>query len=107
MRATAGYAPAAGAEIYFERFGEGKPVVFAHAGVADRTMWEPQIQTFAQGHTVVVFDARGYGRSRSDAGSYQLADDVYAVIDHLELRSATLVGCSRGGAACLDAAIRT
>lgn len=102
-----GYLSVPGGELYYERTGSGPPVVFVHAGIADLTMWEPQVEPLAGSHTVVRFDARGFGRSRWDATEFRADDDVRAVLDGLELESAVLVGCSMGGSACLDVAVGT
>ena len=91
-----------GGELYFERTGRGSPIVFVHAGIADLTMWQPQVDEFARDHTVVCFDSRGFGRSRTEAVEFSPVDDLRAVLDHLEIGQAVLVGCSRGGQQSLD-----
>ena len=52
-----------GARIHFERTGEGLPVVFLHAGIADRRMWELQVPAFAKHFDVIRPDIRGFGKS--------------------------------------------
>lgn len=51
---------------------------------------------------VVCFDSRGFGRSRADVAEFSPVDDLRAVLDHLEIEQALLVGCSRGGQQSLD-----
>ncbi|NUT22779.1 MAG: alpha/beta fold hydrolase [Hamadaea sp.] len=97
-----GYVPVPDGALYFERTGHGPPIVFVHAGVADLTMWESQVGEFARDHTVVCFDSRGFGRSRTEAVEFSPVDDLRAVLDHLDLRQAVVVGCSRGGQQSLD-----
>jgi pimeloyl-ACP methyl ester carboxylesterase len=93
-------------ELYFERSGLGATsIVFVHAGIADLTMWEPQVEAFAPSYDVVCFDARGFGRSRSEPGAFSPVEDLRAVLDRLGIDSAVLVGCSRGGAHALDFAV--
>ena len=97
-----GFVPVPGGSLYFERTGVGPPIVFVHAGIADLTMWEPQVGEFASDHAVVCLDSRGFGRSRTEAVEFSPVDDLRAVLDHLEIARAVLVGCSRGGQHCLD-----
>ncbi|GAB4051138.1 alpha/beta fold hydrolase [Catellatospora paridis] len=97
-----GHVSVPGGALYFERIGRGSPIVFVHAGIADLTMWKPQVDEFARDHTVVCFDSRGFGRSRTDAVEFSPVDDLRAVFDHLEIGQAVLVGCSRGGQQSLD-----
>ncbi|GIH02527.1 hydrolase [Rhizocola hellebori] len=97
-----GYVPVPGGELYFERVGAGSPIVLVHAGIADLTMWEPQVEEFSKDHTVVRFDSRGFGRSRSEAVEFSPIDDLRAVLDRLQIADAVLVGCSRGGQHSLD-----
>ena len=52
-----------GARIFYERAGEGLPVILLHAGVADHRMWAPQIDQFGKHYDVVAPDMRGFGRS--------------------------------------------
>jgi 3-oxoadipate enol-lactonase len=100
-----GLVPVPSGSLYFERTGVGPPIVFVHAGIADLTMWEPQVGEFASDHTVVCFDSRGFGRSRTEAVEFSPVDDLRAVLDHLDIARAVLVGCSRGGQHCLDFAL--
>ncbi len=97
-----GFVRVPGGELYFERVGSGQPMILVHAGIADLTMWEPQIEEFARDHAVIRFDSRGFGRSRTEAVEFSPADDLQAVLDHLEIARAVLVGCSRGGQQSLD-----
>jgi pimeloyl-ACP methyl ester carboxylesterase len=66
----------------------------------DSRSWEPQVHTLLQaGHRVVVYDRRGFGRSSRPAGGYDfdtLAADLAALLDHLDLRDATVIGFSLG-----------
>lgn len=100
-----GCVPVPGGELYYERVGEGPPIVFVHAGVADHTMWEPQVAEFATDHTVICFDSRGFGQARTEAVPFSPAEDLLAVLDTLEVDRAVLVGASRGGQHSLDLAL--
>jgi pimeloyl-ACP methyl ester carboxylesterase len=97
-----GYAPSDGAKIYFESAGVGPAVVFIHAGVSDRRMWDPQFDFFARKFRVVRYDLRGFGKSEMPDLPYSNRADLGNVLQHLEIDNATLIGCSMGGAAAID-----
>src|SRR5260370_40226055 len=67
-----------GGSVHYEVYGQGTPLVFVHAGLADSRMWDPQINYFSRKHTIVRFDARGYGQSDPPTGPYAPADDLFA-----------------------------
>jgi pimeloyl-ACP methyl ester carboxylesterase len=71
--------------------------------------WEFQLPAFARAHRTVAFDNRGAGRSDKPPGPYSmqlLADDAVAVLDHLGIRRAHVVGISMGGMIAQDLALR-
>jgi non-heme chloroperoxidase len=90
-----------GAEIYYKDWGSGQPVVFSHGWPLSSEAWAGQMLFLAQnGYRTIAHDRRGHGRSsqtsdHNDMNSY--ADDLAAVIEHLGLRNAVLVGHSTGG----------
>ena len=94
-----------GARIHYERAGEGLPVIFLHAGVADLRMWEPQVAAFARHFDVIRPDMRGFGKSELPAGRWSPVADLLALVDELHLKPAHLVGCSMGGAVAIDFAL--
>ena len=94
-----------GARIHFERAGEGLPVLFLHAGVADSRMWEPQIRAFARRFDCVAPDMRGFGKSKLPPQPWSPIADVLGLIDHLQLKPAHLVGCSIGAGLAIDFAL--
>lgn len=91
-----GFAPADGARIYFESAGVGPAVVFIHAGVSDRRMWDPQFDYFADRFHVVRYDLRGFGKSEMPDLSYSNRADLGKVLQFLGIEKAALVGCSMG-----------
>ncbi len=97
-----GYATSNGTKLYFETRGDGPALVFIHAGVSDHRMWDPQFEAFASRFKVVRFDLRGFGKSTMPEESFALRDDLLAVLNHLDIRKAALVGCSMGGATAID-----
>jgi 3-oxoadipate enol-lactonase len=100
-----GYAPVENGELYFEVSGQGPAMLFIHAGVADHTMWEGQVDEFSGDHTIVTFDARGFGQSRTQDTTFSNRQDVADLMAHLGLDKAVITGCSRGGQIALDFAI--
>jgi len=77
----------------------GVPLVFIHGWTAGRHRWDDQFAHFATGRRVVRLDLRGHGES-TGAGSRtvdELAADVVALLDHLEVDRFVPVGHSMGG----------
>lgn len=106
-----GHFPYNHARLYYEVAGEEakdhSAVVFVHAGVADRRMWDDQFQVFAEEYRCVRYDLRGYGNTEEDGGATEFAnrDDLYALLKFLEIERAYLIGCSMGGGTCMDVAL--
>jgi pimeloyl-ACP methyl ester carboxylesterase len=96
--------PFADGTLAYDDVGTGPPVVFLHDGTLDRRVWEPQLSAF-DGYRVLNLDARGHGESSTPMTEYLRGDDVTALLDHLELSSAFLVGQAMGGTSALDTAM--
>lgn len=95
-----------GALIRGEAAGFGIPVVFLHAGVADRRMWAEQMRELAAaGYHVVSYDRRGHGETETGDVEFSHLIDLEAVLDRLSIHAAILVGSSRGGALAIDFAL--
>src|SRR5437764_7372633 len=90
-----------GAQIYYKDWGTGQPIVFSHGWPLTADDWDGQMLFFGQqGFRVIAHDRRGHGRSTqtwdgNDMNTY--ADDLAALIDHLDLRDIVLCGHSTGG----------
>ena len=100
-----------GVGLYFEETGRGMPLVFVHEFAGDHRSWEPQMRHFGQRYRAIAFNARGYPPSDvpGDVGAYsqaRAADDVAAVLDHLGISQAHVVGLSMGGFATLHFGFR-
>lgn len=100
-----GYASVENGELYYESMGDGPAILLLHAGVADHTMWEPQMAPFSESHKVITYDLRGYGQSRTEAAPFSNRQDIYDLLTHLGVDKATLIGNSRGGIIALDFAL--
>lgn len=96
-----------GVTLAYDEAGSGPAVVFSHAGIADRRMWQAQFTELARDHRVIRYDWRGYGESGSGAASAEFAhhEDLLALLDALGVARASLVGSSMGGAYAVDAAL--
>jgi non-heme chloroperoxidase len=90
-----------GTEIFYKDWGAGQPVVFCHGWPLSSEAWGGQMLFFAQhGYRAVAHDRRGHGRSSQTSSGNDMntyADDLAAVIDHLDLKNIVLVGHSTGG----------
>ncbi|MBA2644988.1 MAG: alpha/beta hydrolase [Solirubrobacterales bacterium] len=88
-------------ELYYEDHGAGRPVVLIHGWPLSSRSWESQVPALVEaGHRVVAYDRRGFGESSQPWSGYEydtLARDLDALMTHLDLRDATLVGFSMGG----------
>jgi len=97
-------------ETYYERRGDGPPVVFVHGAVVDHTQWEPQVEALADEYTVVAYDVRGHGRTGgSEREPYSIdlfADDLAALLDALDLDRPVVCGLSMGGCIAMTFAAR-
>ena len=96
-----------GATLTGVQAGEGLPVVFLHAGVCDKRMWQSQMEMVVEeGWTAIAYDRRGYGEAVSDDVPFSHVDDLEAVLKGLDIHAAVFVGCSMGGGLALDFALR-
>ena len=97
-------------QLYFEEVGTGVPVVFVHEFAGDHRSWEPQLRRFSRTNRCITLAARGYPPSDvpEDPEAYSMAqatEDVVAVLDHLEIPEAHVVGLSMGGFTALHMAL--
>lgn len=89
-----------GFQIHYDVHGDGDPLICVHGLGCDRRAWALQIQPFAEQYRSVFFDNRDVGQSSLATEGYSTADmaqDVLALADHLELETFHLLGISLGG----------
>ncbi len=91
-----------GGRLWVEQAGRGPPLVFVHAGIADRRMWDHQVAELTDHYRVVRYDQRGFGQSDRSAEPFSPVADLDAVLDFAGVAQAALVGCSVGGAIVID-----
>jgi non-heme chloroperoxidase len=90
-----------GAEIFFKDWGEGPVVVLCHGWPLNADSWDAQALFLAtNGFRVIAHDRRGHGRSSQEWSGNEMdtyADDLAALLDHLDVTGVMLVGFSTGG----------
>lgn len=90
------FTTADGTCLFYEDWGEGRPIVLVSTWAMSSGMWENQVPFLTQhGLRCISYDRRGTRRSDVPPGGYDfdtLADDLAALIDHLGLSDATLAG---------------
>jgi pimeloyl-ACP methyl ester carboxylesterase len=89
-------------DLHYEDAGHGDPVVLLHGGAMDTRMWDDQMDALTPHYRVIRFDARGHGRSPTPTTPFRQCDDVAALLRHLDIERATLVGLSMGAGAATD-----
>ncbi len=98
-----------GAQIHYEVSGQGPVIVFAHGLGGNHMSWWQQVAHFASRYTCVTFAHRGFAPSSVDGGQPDpllYADDLSALIDHLQLGKVHLVGQSMGGWTMVEYCLR-
>jgi len=105
-----GYAPVNGLQMYYEIHGAGEPLLLLHGAFGAIDLWGPILTTLAEHHQVIAVEFQGHGHTADiidrPLGYEQLADDVAAVMEHLGITQADVVGYSMGGTTGLQVAIR-
>jgi pimeloyl-ACP methyl ester carboxylesterase len=98
------------ADIWFAAYGQGDPVILLHLGRGNSDLWAGQVPALiADGHRVIVIDARGHGRSTMGEAPLtydQMEGDVVAVMEALHLPRAAVVGWSDGAIVALVLAMK-
>ena len=89
--------------FYTDTGGADKPVlIFSHGLLMDHTMFDPQIATFKDSYRCIAWDERGHGQTAKTGecppfSYYDAANDLEALLQHLNIEQAVLVGMSQGG----------
>ncbi|MFN8526380.1 MAG: alpha/beta hydrolase [Chloroflexota bacterium] len=96
-------------DLYYEVYGSGPALVFAHGAGGNHLTWWQQVPAFRDRYTCITYAQRGFGPSHEREGGPSfdaLTDDLEALISHLGLDSVALVGQSMGGWPVLGYALR-
>jgi 3-oxoadipate enol-lactonase len=97
-------------KLYYEEVGQGTPILFVHEFAGDHRSWESQLREFGKRYRCIAYAARGYKPSEvpADAAAYtyqHVMRDAVAVLDHLNIERAHLIGLSMGGYTVLQVAL--
>jgi 3-oxoadipate enol-lactonase len=97
-------------KLHYEEVGQGTPILFVHEFAGDHRSWEPQMREFGKRYRCIAYAARGYSPSDvpadKEAYSYKhVMRDCVAVLDHLKIDKAHLIGLSMGGYTALQVAL--
>jgi pimeloyl-ACP methyl ester carboxylesterase len=98
------YAEVNGINLYYETHGSGRPLVLLHGGLGSGEMFGPTLPTLAENHRVIAPDLQGHGRTADIDRPLDvklMADDIAALIRHLELDRPDIFGYSLGGGVAL------
>ncbi len=93
------YAESGDARIYYEVYGEGRPVVLLHGGFAYIDQYRKYIPVLSKNHKVIAIASRGYGKSEIGARKFTyalFAEDVKAVLQKETQEKAIIIGFSDG-----------
>jgi 3-oxoadipate enol-lactonase len=103
-----GYVSTAGCRLYYEEAGEGVPILLVHPAGSTASTWGAAADELARIGHLITYDRRGYARSGGEAvrsPSVHTADAA-AVLEHLRVLPAVVVGTSAGAAIAVDLAVR-
>jgi pimeloyl-ACP methyl ester carboxylesterase len=98
-----------GIRLYYEIHGSGRPLVLLHGGLGAIQMFGPNLPAFAEARQIIAVDLQGHGRTADvnrPLSVELMADDIAALIKHLQLDRPDVVGYSLGGGVAMHTAFR-
>ncbi|WP_109700219.1 alpha/beta fold hydrolase [Chitinophaga deserti] len=105
-----GFAAVNGLNLYYEVYGEGKPIVLLHGSFMNIPLnWAQIIPLLAKDRKVIVAEMQAHGRTKDIAREFSyeyMADDVSGLLKHLKIDSADILGYSMGGGVAFQMAVR-
>jgi pimeloyl-ACP methyl ester carboxylesterase len=108
---NSGYAPVNGIKVYYEAYGEGRPIVLLHGAFMTIDMnWRQLIPELSKTRKVIAIELQGHGHTQYSDRKLSfptLARDVEGVMDYLKIDSADVAGYSMGGAVAYEFAIQS
>jgi pimeloyl-ACP methyl ester carboxylesterase len=110
QKPTTGYAPVNGLKMYYEIHGRGEPIVLLHGSfMTISNNWPDWIGELSKTRKVIPVEMQGHGRTadiQRDFSYENLASDIAALLDHLKIKQADVLGYSMGAAVAMQLAIR-
>ena len=107
---TSGYAAINGLTMYYEIYGQGKPLVLIHGGGSTiQTTYGNIIPLLSKDRKIIAMDLQAHGRTGDRPGnlsSKQDADDVAELLLHLKVTNADFLGYSNGGHTLIEILLR-
>lgn len=107
--ASSGYAPVSGTKIYYEVYGEGKPIILLHGAFYTIELnWGELIPELSKTRKVIAIEFQGHGHtpySDRKLDIVTLANDVEKLMDYLKIDSADVAGYSMGGSVAYQFAV--
>jgi pimeloyl-ACP methyl ester carboxylesterase len=103
------YAKINGLDLYYEEHGDGEPLVLLHGGIHAGEMFGAILPALSEGRRVITVDLQGHGHTADidrPLSPALMADDIAALIEHLGLEQADVMGYSLGGGVALRTAIQ-
>ncbi|WP_017255848.1 alpha/beta fold hydrolase [Pseudomonas tolaasii] len=97
-----------GCSLHYEEYGHGAPLILIHGLGSSSQDWELQIPVLARHYRLIVVNVRGHGRSDKPRERYSIQGftfDLIALIEHLDLPPAHVVGLSMGGMIAFQLAV--
>ena len=108
---NSGYAPVNGIKVYYEVYGEGRPIVLLHGAFFTIDMnWGQLIPELSKTRKVIAIEMQGHGHtpfSDRELSITTLANDVEKVMDYLKIDSADVAGFSMGGSVAYQFAVQS
>lgn len=105
-----GYAEVNGLKMYYEVYGQGKPIVLIHGSFMNIPLnWSNIIPLLADDRKVIVSEMQGHGRTKDIPREFSyegMADDVSGLLKFLKTDSADILGYSMGGGVAFQLAVR-
>lgn len=95
-----------GKRLHYEVTGEGDPLLLIHSALMNLTMWDEQVKAFSPHFRVIRCDLYGYGQSAfTEQLQINHGADLEALLNHLQIARANVLGASMGGEVALDFAL--
>ena len=109
--ADSGYAPVNGIKVYYEVYGEGRPIILLHGAFYTIGMnWGELIPELSKTRKVIAIEMQGHGHTPFSDRALSittLARDVEGVMDYLKIDSADVAGFSMGGSVAYQFAVQS